>query len=235
MSYIILRYQLFIAVSNSDSTSEPYTGAVIGGAVGGAITLLIIFVLCMVVYSVCWSCKKKSYKFTNKELAELGSDIIMGTNPSSDINNQSTKEEPQYDFIESDKIFQCLHQDDKKDNIKWDINPSHGGVQEAETAFYDNTTQPGCDVAIQVNLSCCSHSREISKDQDSYAKTDQYHLHSREVANDLEMIVPSTNDKRSAGAGDTYNVKTDANPSYDSMPGGVKLVDNPSYSKIKFT
>ena len=49
------------------------------------------------------------------------------------------------------------------------------------------------------------------------------------------MIVPSTNDKRSAGAGDNDNVKTDVNPSYDSMPGGVKLVDNPSYSKIKFT
>ena len=93
MSNIILHYQLFIAVSNSDSTSEPHTGAVIGGAVGGAILLLIIFVFCMVVYSVCWSCKKKSYKFTNKELAESGSDIIMGTNPSSDINNQSTKEE----------------------------------------------------------------------------------------------------------------------------------------------
>ena len=77
--------------------------------------------------------------------------------------------------------------------------------------------------------------REISKDQDSYAKTDQYHLHSREVANDLEIIVPSTNDKRSAGAGDTDNVKTDVNPSYDSMLGGVKLVDNPSYNKIKFT
>ena len=62
MSYIMLRYQLFIAVSNSDSTSEPYTrtGAVIGGAVGGAIILLISFVFCMMVYSVSWSCKKIS-------------------------------------------------------------------------------------------------------------------------------------------------------------------------------
>ena len=236
MSYITLCCQLFIVVSNSDSTSEPYTSAVIGGAVGGAILLLIIFVFCIVVCSVNWSHKKKSYKFSDKQLTELGSDIIIGTNPSSDISNQNRKQETQYDYIECDKISQCIPQDDKKGNIKWNTNnPSYGGVQEAETAFYDNTTQPGCNVTIQVNPSYYSHSREISEDQDGYVKTDQYRSHSREVSDYLEILVPSTNDKRSAGAGDTDNVKTDTNSSYDSVPGGVKLVDNPSYNKVKFT
>ena len=34
--------------------------------------------------------------------------------------------------------------------------------------------------------------------------------------------------------GDIDNVKINPNPYYDSVPGGVKLEDNPSYNKIKY-
>ena len=38
-----------------------------------------------------------------------------------------------------------------------------------------------------------------------------------------------------AVAADSVNVTIDPNPSYESMSGGVKLEDNPSYNKIKLT
>ena len=173
------------------------------------------------IYSINWSHhKKKSYKFNNKELAELSSDITMTTRPSYE------KEEAQYDYIKHDKIFQCLPQSDKEDTIKLDINPSYEGFQESETTFYggNNTTQPECNVTIQMNPSYEFNSRDISEDQDGYVKTDQYHSHSGEVDNYLEIIIPTTNDESSAVyTGDTDDVNINPNPSYDSVSGGVKL------------
>ena len=156
----------------------------------------------------------------------------MATNPSY---NQTKKEETQYDYIERDKILQCLPQDDKKDNIKWDTNPSHGSIREAETTFNDNTTQPGCNDTIQVNPSYYSNSREISEDQDGYVKADQYYSHSREVSDYLEIILSTTNDENSAGIGDTDNININPNPLYNLVQVGVKLEDNPSYNKFKST
>ena len=197
--------------------------------------LLIILVFCVVVCLISWSREKKSYKFSNRELAELDPDITMTTNPSYDIHNQNRKEEIQYDYIENDKIFHCLPQDDREDTIKWDINPSYEKVQETKITFYINdcTTQCECNVT---NPPYNSHPREISEDQDGYVKTDQYHSHSREVANYLEITVSITNDESSAVCtADIDDVNTNPNPSYDSVPDGVKLEDNPSYNKIKFT
>ena len=64
------------------------------------------------------------------------------------------------------------------------------------------TTKPGCSGTIQINF---SNSREISEDQDGYVVTDHYHSHSREVANYLEVIVPSTNDESSVICSDVIN------------------------------
>ena len=217
----------------NDGTSGPDTSPVIGGAVGGAILLLIISALCIVVCWITWSHKKKLYKFSNRELAELGSDVIMATNSPYYNNNENRKEEAQYDYIKCDKILQRLPQDEE-DTIKWDPNPSYGKVGETETTFY-GSDNAGCNVTIQINPSYNSNSREISEDQDGYVKADQYHSQSREVANYLEITVPTTNDESLAvSTGDIDNVNTNPNPSYDSVPGGVKLEDNPSYNKIKF-
>ena len=220
-------------LSTSDGTSGLDTSPIIGGSVGRVMLLLIILVLCIVIYSINLSRrKKKSYKFSSKKLSELSSDITMTTRPSHE------KEEAQYDYIKHDKIFQCLSQGDKEDTIKLDINPSYEGFQESETTFYggNNTTQPECNVTIQMNPSYEFNSRDISEDQDGYVKTDQYHSHSREVANYLEIILPTTNGESSVVCtGDIDNLDTNPNPSYDSVSDGVKLEDNPSYNKIKFT
>ena len=206
--------QLYTALSVSDSKSDMHVSPIIGGSVGVALLLLTIFVLCIVICSISWSRKKKSYKFSSKELGELDSHIMMTTNPCHDINNQIRKEETQYDYIECDKSFQCVAtQDDKKDNIKWDINPSYGKVQESETTLYDCdstcTTQPGHNVTIQICPSRSSNSIQISEDQDGYVKIDQYYSHSREVANYLEIIVPNTKDESSAVcASDIDNLNT---------------------------
>ena len=184
---------------------------------------------------ISWSHNKKSYKLGSRELVELDSDITMTTNPSYDIHNQNRKEETQYDYIENDKIFQNLPQGDREDTIKWDINPSYEKVQETETTLYISNypTQCGCNV---INPSYNSYPGEISEDQDGYVKIDQYNSHSREVANYLERTVPTTKDESSAVCtGDIDDLDTNPNPSYDSVPSGVKLEDNPSYNKIKFT
>lgn len=186
------------------------------------------------IYSInCSRHKKKSYEFSDKELAELNSDITMITNPSYD------KEETQYDYIKHDKIFQCLPQDNKENTIKCDMNPSYGEFQESEKTFHgcNDTTQPEYNVTIHaINPSYEFNSKEISEDQDGYVEADQYHSHSREVANYLEIIAPTTKDESSAVCtGDIDNLDTNPNPSYDSVPGGVKLEDNPSYNTIKFT
>ena len=215
----------FIAPSTneSDTKSDMHASSVIGGSVGGAILLLIILVFCVVICLISWSRKNKSYKVSNRELAKMDSQVMMTTNPCYDIHNQNRKEETQYEYIECDKIFQCVPQDDKKAK---DVNPSYGNVQETDKTLHDSdntcTTQPGCNVAIQIHPSCSSNSIQISEDQDGYVKTDQYHSHSGEVADYLEIIVPTTKDKSSVVCtSDIDNLDTNPNPSYDSVSGGI--------------
>ena len=207
---------IFTANSNDDINDDPVP--VISGAVSVTVVLVIIFVLCIVVYYIRRSHSKR----------KAGSDIIMTSNPSYDINNkENIKQEYQsYDYVTPDKFF---HLQDNK--LKLDTNLSYGRIQECEASFYDsvNAARQEHDVAIEPNP---CNLMKIS----GYVKSDQDYSHSTKGADIvyLEIVGPNTKEESPAVlAANIVNVTIDPNPSYESMSGGVKLEDNPSYNKIK--
>ena len=177
-----------------------------------------------------WSHKKKTYLFSNKEIA---SDITMTSNPSYTTNKQTEKQEYQYDCVTCSEDFRSLSQED---TIKLDANPSYGKVEENETLFYDyaNAPLPRCDIVMQLNPSYSKSSepaRNLPEDQDGYVKTNQCYSRDIEGTDYLELI--DQEEKLLYGSTDGNNkVKINSN---ESVSGGIKLEDDPSYSKIKFT
>ena len=166
--------------------------------------------------------KKKTYLIRNKEIAELGSDINMTSNPSYDI---IKKQEHQYNNPTHTEVPQCSF---KQDTIKLDTNPSYGEIQECETLFYDYVNPPLRDVIIQPNPSYSSNSRKISEDQNGYVKTDEYRSQSAEETDHLKLIGPEKGDGNGVD-----NVKINPNPSYESVSKGIIMEDNPSYVATK--
>lgn len=112
------------AHSNGDGTSEFNVGTVIGGSLGVTLLSVIIFMFCVVVCYIKWSRKKKTYFISNKEEAELGSDINMTSNPSYGINRQNKKQECQYNIPTHTEVPQCVLHGNKSDTIKLEVNPS---------------------------------------------------------------------------------------------------------------
>ena len=168
--------------------------------------------------------KKKTYLISNKEIAELGSDIKMTSNPSYDT---IKKQECQYNNPTHTEVPQCSF---KQDTIKLDTNPSYGEIQECETLFYDYVNPPLCeDVTIQPNPSYSSNSRKISEDQNGYVKTDVCRSQSAEETDYLKLI-----GSREKGDGNGVdNVRITPNPSYESVSKGIIMEDNPSYVATK--
>ena len=217
-------------VGTIDSSSGGESTLIIAGSVGGAAVFFIIIMCVIVILYVRRSHKKKSHEFDNKIMCEINSDIKMNTNPSFSITKQSS-EQDQYDYVLHDKV--ALY-DNPQGTIKMDTNPSYGRVQSSNA--YD-LTQPEYDAAIQPNPSYSSMSKETTKmsedeDEDGYVETNSQ---STQRADYLKVTGSTTKEEESVydnETDDTSNVKINLNPSYDSVSGGVKLKDNPSYSKI---
>ena len=221
----------FTANLNDDTNDDRAdSGPVIGVTVSAGILLAIVFVLCIVVCYMKWSHSKR-------KVTKSGSDIDMTSNPSYDINKEIKKQDYQmYDYATPEKSVYL--QDNKQDTIKLEANPSYGRIQECEVSFYDSVNAAvgsENDVAIQLNPSYCSNLKKTSDDHDGYVKGDQDYLHSAKGTDYLEIIGPDTKGESPAVATDIVNVAIDPNPSYESMSGGVKLQDNPSYCKVKLT
>ena len=114
-----------------------------------------------------------------------------------------------------------------------DSNPSYGRVHSHDTVVY-GTTEPGYDVTIQPNPCYSSTSKKTTKmsedeDQHGYVETNSHSTQKIGFTTKEEELVYDV------ATDDTDNVKINPNPSYDSVPGGVKLEDNPSYNKIILT
>ena len=194
---------------------------------GGAAVFFII-ILCVVILYIRRSHKKRSHEFDNKMMIGMNSDIKMNTNPSYSITEQNRKQEGQCDYVSHDK--KSL-QEDVQDTIMMDTNPSYGRVQGCNA---HDVTEPEYDAVIQPNPSYSSISRETTKmsedeDQDGYVETNPQ---GTQRAGYLKVIGFITKEEESVydnDTDDTGNVKTNLNPSYDSVSGGVKLEDNPSY------
>ena len=224
-------FQIFHAGTSGFSSSGGGSTPIIAGSVGGAAVFFII-ILCVVILCIRRSHKKRSHEFDNKMMIEMNSDVKMNTNPSYSITEQNRKQEDQYDYVLHNKISL---KDNVQDTIKMDTNPSYGGVQGCNA--YD-VTEPEYDAAIQPNPSYSSISKETTKmsedeDEDGYVETNPQ---STQRAGYLNVTGSTTKEEESVydnDTDDTGNVKI--NPSYDSLSGGVKLQDNPSYSKIKYT
>ena len=166
-------------------------------------------------------------------MVEMSSDIMMNTNPSYNIAKQSRKQEDQYDYVLHGSI---ALQDDPQGTIRMDSNPSYGRVQSCNAC---DETEPEHNAAIQPKPSYSCFSKETTKmsnyqDQDGYVETNSQ---STQIVGNLKLIESTTKEQESIYDNrndDVDKVETNPNPSYDSVSGGVKLEDNPSYNKIKY-
>ena len=145
----------------------------------------------------------------------MNSDIKMNTNPSISITKQNKGQENEYEDV---LPYKTSFQNNAQTTIKMQSNPSYGRLQ-------------GCnahDAAIKSNPSCNPISKETSmvyEDEDGYAETNS-------LSTQRAKGIGSAGNK-----GEYYNVATDnmndvkinLNPSYNSVSGGIKLEDNPSY------
>ena len=164
----------------------------------------------------------------------MSSDIMMNANPSYSIAKQSRRQEDQYDYVLHDNV---ALQDDPQGTIKMDSNPSYGRVQICNAC---DVTEAEHDAAIQPNPSYNCFSKETIKmsedqdqDQDGYV---EIHSQSTQIADYLKLIGSTTKEEKLVyddRNDDADKVETNPNPSCDSVSGGVKLEDNPSYNKIK--
>ena len=165
-------------------------------------------------------------------MIKMDSDMKMNTNPSYNNTIQKREQQDQYDYVLHDNT---ALQDDPQDNIKMNSNPSYGRVQGCNAC---DVTEPEYDAAIQPNPSYSYSSKETTKicedeDEDGYVETNSQ---STQRAGYLKVMGSTTKGEESVydnDTDDTGNTEINPNPSYDSVSGGVKLEDNPSYNKIK--
>ena len=156
---------------------------------------------------------------SDKTVTEMTSDLKMSTNPSYNSTKQNRKQEDQYDYVYHSKLFH--HHNTQDIAIKMDSNPSYGVVQD-----YD-ATDPDY---VQPNPPKLQEITKIFEDQHGYIET------SIQRADYLKLIGSTTEEEDAAydvATDNIDNVKINPNPSYDTASNGVKLQDNPSYSKIK--
>ena len=198
-----------------------------GGAVGG--TILSIIVIIYVGYLCTRKRKAEPNPHDNKQANES---VNMTTNPAYDV----TKPKKNLDQCDYAKHIELPFQDDKYGTIKMDSNSSYGTTKDFDTVAYDSATQPMSDVVIQPNPSYGTGLRPSShmcEDQYSYVavKSNQLHSHKAERAADYLDLMESTITNNHSY---DDSIGNNPNPSYDTVPGGIKLEDNPSYNKINF-
>ena len=177
---------------------------------------------------------KRSSTLDNSTEIEMNSDITMNTNPSYGYGipkQMQNRKQDQYDCVLHKKI---PGQDNTQDIIKMDSNPSYESMQNSSTVVYDTTKPAVNDITIQPNSSNSSVYKEAATiyDKDGYVETNSY---SAQTTDYLKVIGSTTKEEESVydiATDDTDNVKTNPNPSYDSVSGGVKMEDNPSYNKV---
>jgi len=152
-------------------------------------------------------------------VTEMTSDLKMSTNPSYNSTKQNRKQEDQYDYVFHNKLFR--HHNTQDTAIKMDSNPSYGMVQDYDATDLD---------CVQLNPPKLQEITKISEDQHGYIETGIQRV-------DYLKLIGSTTKEEDAAYNiatvDINNVKINPNPSYDTVSDGVKLQDNPSYSKIK--
>ena len=188
---------------------------------GGAAFFIIIFLFCGVILCVRRSHKKRSLSLNDKMVIELNSDVKMDGNPSYSIITQNEKQDNQYEYVLHNKFSM---QDNTKDTIKMDSNPSYGRVQGCNTVAYDATEQE-YDVIIQTNASYNSILKETTnmsedEDQHGYVETNTHR------GGYLKVTGSPTKEEESVydvATNDIDNVKINPNPCYDSVSRGVKL------------
>jgi len=157
----------------------------IGGTVAGATLLIIIASLCSVIWCIRQYHRKGVIHTPNSNevnefdsnvaVNEFDSNVQITPNPSYVTKQNMDQEENQYDYIE----FQ-----DKRNSIMiLNSNTSH--------QIAHDTTEPGCDVAIQLN-SNSQETREISEDQ--HCRINQCQSQNTERADYLELIGPTSTD-----------------------------------------
>ena len=204
------------------------TSAAIGGAVGGAVGAIVMFII--VIIYVRYSCTHKKKTETNPcDNKQANESVNMTVNPVCSVAKSKKK-------IEYAKHTELPFQDEKYDTIKMDSNPSYGTAKDFDTVAYDSATQPSSDVIIQPNPSYGTgliSSSDTSGDQYSYVavKSNQLHSHRAGGTADYLNLMDSTTTKDHSY---DDNIGITPNPSYDTVPGGIKVEDNPSYDKMNF-
>ena len=141
---------------------------------------------------------------------ELNLNVKMTTNPCYSV----TKEEHEYEYVLP-----------IPDSVNHNIQDMYRKGQ-GYTILANDATETRGSVVIQQNSSCSSDLKEVTsemsrKDED----TDDY----------LQINSQGAGYKitgRDVATGDIDNVTIIPNPSYEVVSGGVRLQDNPSYSKI---
>ena len=175
--------------------------------------------------------KKNVHTFDKAEI-ELNSNIKMNDNPSYTVTNykQDTKQEDQYDYQYVSHNKFSLQDNELNSTIKIDFNPSYGRVNSSNAVNY-NTSEPGCDAAIQPNPSYSSVAKENAEDEDGCIDTNSQ---GAQRADYLEATGCTTNEEESVfdnNNDDTGKVEVN-NPFYVSVSRDVKLENNPSRNKI---
>lgn len=215
-------YHTAAALDKHDFTSVAIGGAV-GGAVGGTILLIIFFTY------IRYSCSHKKNAETNPcDNVQANESVNMTANPAYDI----TKPKKKIDQCDYAKHIELPFQDDKYGTIKMDSNPSYETTKDFDTVGYDSVTQPSSDVVIQPNPSYgtdLKSSSHVCEEQYSYVVVKSNQLHSEEEADYLDLMEYTTKDH-------SYDdsIGNNPNPSFNTVPGDIKLEDNPSYDKMNF-
>ena len=183
---------------------------------------IISCLLCVIICFVRQS-RKDLVHAPNKMATEMSSDIKINTNSSYESNKQEQNQEDEYDYVSQDHL-------NYKDTIKMDTNPSYKAVQCAnnDIAIQENpsygtvqgthdTTEPDCNVAIQVNPSYCFNVLDTKKALEDKNK---------------DVCSPQEADhvkEEKAVYDEIDDITINPNPCYDSVLGGIELEDNPSY------
>ena len=184
--------------------------------------LIISCLLCVILFLVRRSCRKIVHA-PNKMYTEMNSDIKMNTNPSYEINKQSQTQEDQYDYVAHDQL------DNKHATIEMDTNPLYE-IANNEIPIQDNPSygtvqgshdEPECNVTIQANPSYCSNLQDTKKtledeNKDVFSSQEVDHV---KIVKEEKTVYDEIDD-----------ININPNPSYDLVPGGIELEDNPSYS-----
>ena len=152
---------------------------IIAGSVGGVALFIIIFISLLCIIILCARQRhniKRSPTLDNSTEIEMNSDMEMDANPSygyGTTKQAKNRKQDQYDYVLHKNIS---GQDNTRNTIKIDSNPSYGRNQNSKTLKYDTTEPAVNDVAIQPNSSNSSVCKEATTiyDKDGYVEANSH-------------------------------------------------------------